>query len=59
MHCRNEKIITLNGQVFQQLNIMKNKLLEHHEKFDLVFDELQNEKQSKFNQKIFFNGQIT
>lgn len=41
-----------NGQVFQEINTMKSKLLEHDEKFDLVFDELQNKKQSEFNQKI-------
>lgn len=52
------KFITLNGQVFQEINTMKNKLLEHDEKFDIVFDELQNKKESEFNQKIFFDGQI-
>lgn len=52
------KFITLNGQVFQEINTIKSKLLEHDEKFDIVFDELQNKKQSEFNQKIFFDGQI-
>ena len=47
-----------NGQVFQEINTMRSKLLEHDEKFDIVFDELQNKKQSEFNQKIFFDGQI-
>lgn len=52
------KFITLNGKVFQEINTMKNKLLEHDEKFDIVFDELQNKKEEEFNQKIFFDGQI-
>ncbi len=52
------KFITLNGQMFQEMNTMKSKLLEHDEKFNTVFDELQNKKQSEFNQKIFFDGQI-
>ncbi len=47
-----------NGQVFQEINTMKSKLLEHDEKFDIVFDELQNKKEGEFNQKIFFDGQI-
>lgn len=47
-----------NGQVFQEINTMKSKLLEHDEKFNIIFDELQNKKQSEFNQKIFFDGQI-
>ena len=44
-----------NGQVFQEINTMKSKLLEHDEKFDIVFDELQNKKEGEFNQKIFFD----
>lgn len=47
-----------NGQVFQEINTMKSKLIEHDKKFDIVFDELQNKKQKEFNEKIFFNGQI-
>lgn len=47
-----------NGQVFQEINTMKSKLLEHDQKFDIVFDELQNKKESEFKEKIFFNGQI-
>ncbi len=47
-----------NGQVFREINTMKSKLLEHDEKFDIVFDELQNKKESEFIQKIFFDGQI-
>ncbi len=50
------KFITLNGQVFQEINTMKN--IEHDEKFDIVFDELQSKKEKEFNQRIFFNGQI-
>lgn len=52
------KFITLNGQVFQEINTMKSKLLEHDKKFDEVFNELQKNQQDEFKQKIFFNGQI-
>lgn len=37
---------------------MENKFLEYDRKFDKVFDELQNKKESEFKQKIFFQGQI-
>ena len=33
-------------------------MLEHDEKFDEVFNRLQNNKESEFKQKIFFEGQI-
>lgn len=34
-----------NGQVFQEINAMKSKLLEHDEKFNIVFDKLQSKKE--------------
>lgn len=59
------KILLSNGQVFQDINLIKSKLLEqdakllnYDEKFNLIFNELQKEKQEEFKQKIFFNGQI-
>ena len=59
------KFISLNGQVFQEINTIKGKLLEqdrilsNHEKtFEKVFDELQKNKKEEFKQKIFFDGQI-
>ena len=52
------KFILLNGQVFQEINTIKGKLMEHDQKFDRVFDELQKDKQEEFKQKIFFDGQI-
>ncbi len=52
------KFIVNNAFVFQEIDVMKTKLLEHDKKFDIVFDELQKDKQAKFKQKIFFNGQI-
>lgn len=59
------KFITLNGQIFQEINLIKNKLLEHdkiasdqEEKFKRIFDELQRKKKEEFKQQIFFNGQI-
>ncbi len=59
------KFLLNNGQVFQDINLIKSKLLEqdakllsYDEKFNLIFDELQKGKQEEFKQKIFFNGQI-
>ena len=59
------KFISANGQVFQDINLIKSKLIEqdakllsYDEKFNFIFDELQKEKQEEFKQKIFFNGQI-
>ena len=59
------KFISSNGQVFQEINTIKGKLLEqdarllsHDEKFNLIFDALQKQNQEEFKQKIFFNGQI-
>lgn len=42
--------------LFERLNNMEYKLLEHDKKFDIVFDQLQ--KEENINQKIFFEGQI-
>ena len=50
------KFLMLNGQVFERLTNMEYKLLEHDKKFDMIFDQLQQEENVK--QKIFFNGQI-
>ena len=50
------KFIALNGQVFERLTNMEYKLLEYDKKFDIVFDQLQQEENIK--QKIFFEGQI-
>ena len=52
------KFIVTNGQLFQEINNIKGKLLEHDEKFDEVFDELQRKQESEFKQSIFFDGQI-
>ena len=52
------KFISLNGQVFQEINDIKGQLLEHDKKFDEVFDELQRKQESEFKQSIFFDGQI-
>ena len=45
-----------NGQVFERLTSVEYKLLEHDEKFDLIFDKLQEKKIE--SQRIFFDGQI-
>lgn len=52
------KLISANGQVFQEINKINRKLLEHDKQFDKVFDELQSKKGDEFKEKIFFNGQI-
>lgn len=52
------KFISLNGQVFERLTNVEYKLLEHDNKFNQVFNELQNNKEQEFKQKIFFQGQI-
>ena len=52
------KFIINNGQVFQEINTIKSKLLEYDKKFDEVFNALQKSEQEEFKQKIFFNGQI-
>lgn len=52
------KFISLNGQVFERLTNVEYKLLEHDNKFNQVFNELQNNKEKEFKQKIFFKGQI-
>ncbi len=48
--------ISSNGHVFERLANMEYKMLEYDKKFDILFDELQ--KNKKFEQKIFFEGQI-
>ena len=44
------KFLVTNGQVFQDINTIKGKLLEHDKKFDIVFNELQKENQEEFKQ---------
>lgn len=52
------KFISLNGQVFERLTNVEYKLLEYDNKFNQLFNELQNNKRQEFKQKIFFKGQI-
>ena len=52
------KFISLNGQIFERLTNVEYKLLEHDNKFNQIFNELQNNKEQEFKQKIFFKGQI-
>ena len=52
------KFISLNGQVFERLTNVEYKLLKHDNKFNQVFNELQNNKEQEFKQKIIFKGQI-
>ena len=52
------KFIATNGQVFERLTKVEYKLLEHDNKFNQVFNELQKNEKDEFIQKIFFEGQI-
>ena len=52
------KFISLNGQVFERLTNVEYKLLEHDNKFNQIFNQLQDNKEHEFKQKIFFKGQI-
>ena len=52
------KFIVTNSNILNLSIRMEHKFLEYDKKFDIVFDELQNKKESEFNQKIFFDGQI-
>ena len=52
------KFISLNGQVFERLTNVEYKLLEHDNKFNQIFNQLQDSKKHEFKQKIFFKGQI-
>ena len=53
-----KKLISLNGQVFERLTNVEYKLLDHDNKFNQVFNELQKDEKEEFKQKIFFKGQI-
>ncbi len=52
------KFIYQNRQIFERLTNVEYKLLEHDKNFDLVFNELQKNKNEEFKEKIFFEGQI-
>ena len=52
------KFLFFNGNIFERLTNIEYKMLEYDKKFDLVFNELQKDKESEFKQKIFFDGQI-
>lgn len=52
------KFIANNSSMFNRLTTVEYKLLEHDEKFNQVFNQLQNKKENEFKQKIFFDGQI-
>lgn len=50
------RFLMLNGQVFERLISVEQKLLQHDRRFDEIFNQLQLEEDIK--QRIFFNGQI-
>ena len=50
------KFLMMNGQVFERLTSVENKLSEQDKKFDIIFDQLQLEENIK--QRVFFEGQI-
>jgi hypothetical protein len=51
------KILSKNKEVFQRLNIVETKLLEHDNNFTEIFNLLENDKLNK-KMGIFFNGQL-
>ena len=52
------RFLSLNGNVFERLINIEYKMLEYDKKFDKVFNALQENRDSEFKQKIFFEGQI-
>lgn len=52
------KFISNNGQLFERLTKIEYELLEHNKKFDIIFNELQKDRETEFKQKIFYKGQI-
>ena len=50
------KFLLNNGQIYERLTTVEQKLLEHDKKFDEVFNQFQLKEEAK--QKIFFQGQI-
>lgn len=52
------KFFSMNGQVFERLTNVEYKLLEYDNKFNQVFNKLQNNKEQEFKKKLFFKGQI-
>ena len=52
------KIIANNFNINSRVSTLEYQMIECHEKFDEVFNELQKGKDTEFNQKIFFDGQI-
>ncbi len=47
------KFISINGQVFERLTNVEYRLLEHDNKFNQVFNELQKNKEQELNKKYF------
>jgi len=56
------KIVNINKNLFEKVITIENKIdskfLEYDKKFDMVFNELQRNESQKFEQQIFFDGQI-
>jgi len=52
------KIISNNFNINNRVSTLEYQMIECNEKFNKVFNALQNEKENIFKQKIFFDGQI-
>lgn len=52
------KFINQNGQIFERLTNVEYKLIEHDNKINEAFNELQKHRKIEFKQKVFFKGQI-
>lgn len=52
------KFIGNKSELFNLSAKIEHKFIEYDQKFEIVFDELQNKRKEEFKQKIFFEGQI-
>ena len=52
------KFILNNAQIFQEINIVKDKMLEHDRDIQKLFSKFEENEEKQFKQQIFFEGQI-
>lgn len=50
------KFLYENGQIYKRLTNIENKLMEHDNKFDILFKEFNSG--DNFKQRIFYDGEI-
>ena len=52
------RFLIYNGQVFQEINTIKGKILEHDKDINKLFSKFEENEDKQFKQKIFYEGQI-